>query len=482
MNAILLLCLCILSCASQLVGQTFSAFLSRVNSAPQGERAAIVDSFMLAVPGFPYIEETNQVHFLYRGAANSVSVPGDMNGWTPGIYNMNLINGTDLWYYSRFFENDARLDYKYVVNGSNWILDPRNPYQVLGGFGPNSELRMPDFEQPVAIEYYPDIPHGVLRDTLFASSNLGNTRRVRIYTPPNYDATRPECYPLLLVHDGIDYINLARSERILDYLISQNRIEPLVAVFVPAVNRTPEYAGDQQQAFGRFIVEELLPFVDDAYNTCSDPEHRGTAGASNGGNISLWLAVTYPDAFGLVCGQSPNVQESISDSLTANADLGLKFYVDIGTYDINVLIPLTENLVEILESQNYPLFHQVHHDGHSWGNWRAHFDEALEYLYPSSVAVPPQGRPVPAAVGLVECFPNPFNTTTTISFELIQAGLVDLQVYDTTGRLVQTLANGQLDIGKHEFVFDATGLASGTYWVQVVASHQSQLIKMIYIK
>ena len=45
------------------------------------------------------------------------------------------------------FESTARLDYKFVV-GSSWILDPRNPNKVKGGFGDNSELAMPQFVQP----------------------------------------------------------------------------------------------------------------------------------------------------------------------------------------------------------------------------------------------------------------------------------------------------------------------------------------------
>ncbi|MBK8127913.1 MAG: T9SS type A sorting domain-containing protein [bacterium] len=481
MNSYSMLCLSVLAYASLCWGQTFSAFLSRVNSAPMDQRGAIVDSFMQAVPGFPYIEETNQAHFLYRGAATSVSVPGDMNGWTPGLNSMTLVNGTDLWYFSRVFEADARLDYKFVLNNSNWILDPRNPYQVQGGFGPNSELRMPEFVPPPAIEFYPDIPHGALRDTMFASSELGNTRRVRIYTPPNYDPNG-ECYALLVVHDGLDYLTLGRTDRILDYLIHENAIQPVIAVFVPAVNREPEYAGNQQAAFGRFITQELLPFVDAAYNTCDDPQRRATAGASNGGNISLWLAVTYPEVFGLVCAQSPNVQSSISDGLEANANLGLRFYVDIGTYDILVLIPLAQNLVQILEEQDYPYYFQTHHDGHSWGNWRAHLDEGLTYLLPAAIPVAPAGPPSINTFELAQNYPNPFNPTTNISFTLLHESLVDLQVYDTTGRVVASLVNSTLSVGKHEFEFDGTGFASGIYFARVVAASQVGVVKMVLLK
>ncbi len=467
--------------ANLVSAQTFSDFLSRVNSAPAQERPAIVDSFLQAVPGFPFIEPTYQVHYLYFGAANSVTIPGDANQWNPSSFPMNRISSTDLWYHSRYFESDARLDYKFVLNNSNWILDPRNPYTVNGGFGPNSELRMPDFVQPPEIEFYPEIAHGALRDSVFFSQHMGNSRRVRIYTPPAYDPDG-DCYPLLVVHDGLEYISLARTERILDYLIHHNQIQPLIAVFVPPVNRTEEYAGNLQQNFGRFITEELLPWVDDAYNTCAVPAKRGTAGASNGGNIALWLGVTYPEVFGLVGAQSSNVQSSISNTLAANADLGLKFYLDIGSYDIGVLIPLVQNLHQILQNQGYPVFYQLHHDGHSWGNWRAHLDECLTYLYPSETFVDPATAPVIRTTQLAQNYPNPFNPSTKIFFTLEHRQRARLTVFDIQGRTVDTLANGVLESGNYEFVFNGADFPSGVYFARLTTGSDSQTIKMMLLK
>ncbi len=460
--------------------QTFSDFLSRVNSAPNAERPAIVDSFMAAVPAFPYIESTLQVHFLYRGTAGTVQVPGDMNGWTPGAANMTQVSGTDLWYYSRIFEADARLDYKFVTNGSNWILDPRNPFTVTGGFGPNSELRMPEFVQPPEIENYPDVPQGAIRDTMFTSSVMGNTRRVRVYTPPGYAESQSR-YPLLLVHDGLEFITLARCERVLNYLIHHNQIQPLIAVFVPPVSREAEYAGNLQDQFGQFITTELLPFVDSAYRTETNPILRGTMGSSNGGNIALWLGVTYPEVFGQIIAFSSNVEGNISSVLEQNADLPLRFYIDIGTYDIAVLIPLVHDLQQTLENQGYPYFYQEIHDGHSWGNWRNHIDDALRFTFPSQVSAPEPPK-LPVIMELAQNYPNPFNPITNIEFTLIHRQFVSLDIFDTTGRLVTTLASDFYDAGLHEFVFNATAESSGTYFARLIAGGQVDAIKMVLIK
>lgn len=319
--------------------QTFDDFLSRVNAAPDSARVAIVDSFLNAAGAFPFIEGDTLAHFVYTGSGSSVGVPGDANNWTPTAYMMTRVPGTTFWYYTHAFEPDARLDYKFVVSGSgNWILDPRNPHTIAGGFGPNSELRMPRWVSPPEIEFYADIPHGTLQDTTFFSASLGNSRRVRIYTPPGY-AESSDRYPLILFHDGLEYITLAHADRVLDYLIAHALITPVIAVFVPPGNRTSEYAGSLRPQFTAFITGELLPYIDGAFRTQATPGARATLGASDGGNIALWLGVMHPDIFGNIAAQSTNVDPQVVDTLLNGSPRALRFYVDFGTHDLPLLVP-----------------------------------------------------------------------------------------------------------------------------------------------
>ncbi len=205
-------------------------------------------------------------------------------------------------------------------------------------------------------------------------------------------------------------------------------------------------------------------------------------GASNGGNIALWLGITYPDEFGQVIAFSSNVQGSISNTLSQNADLPLRFFIDIGTYDIDVLIPLVQNLQQILQNQNYPYLYHEWHDGHSWGNWRGHIDDALRFTFPSLTPVLEPSGLFPASIDLVQNYPNPFNPTTTISFMLSHRQFVDLTVFSVSGRLVTSLARDVYGAGIHEFVFDGTDLPSGTYFARLLAGAQSDTIKMILVK
>jgi enterochelin esterase family protein len=427
--------------------QTFADFLSRINATPQNQRTAMVDSIMNAVPGIPFVEQDSLAHFIYRGTASSVSVPGDANGWNPAMFPMTTIAGTRFWYRTEIFETDARLEYKLVLNGSNWILDPENPQRALGGFGPNSELRMPQYDPPPETMFYPGIAHGTLRDTTLYSINLANSREIRVYLPPGYESTDAR-YPMILFHDGLEYISLADADNVIDYLISRNRIEPLIGVFVPPVNRSPEYAGNQKDKFAKFIVEELIPWVDSRYRTRADRAHRAVMGASNGGNISLWLALNHSDIFANVAAQSSNIEAPISNGFSNSPKLSLKFYVDLGTYDIPQLIPLVRNFIPILESKGYTYSYAEYHEGHSWGFWKAHIDDALEMFFPAKSTGVKGGRGQPNGFRLMHNYPNPFNPATNIKYITDRDANVAVSIYNILGQKLQTISQ-RVAAGEH---------------------------------
>jgi enterochelin esterase-like enzyme len=461
--------------------QTFQDFLNRVNAAPSLERTAIVDSFMNAVGSLPLREGETVCHFIYRGAANGVNAPGDANNWNASAFPLTRLSTTDLWYRTQIFEPDARLDYKFVLNGSTWILDPRNPLTVSGGFGPNSELRMPAYSAAPEILYYPGIPHGTLRDTTYFSTNLGNSRTIRIYTPPGYESST-DSFGVILFHDGIEYTTLAQANNVIDYLISQNRIRPIIGVFVPPLNRTAEYRTTQINGFSSFIVNEIIPYIDARYRTRRSPDNRAVLGASDGGNITLWLGLNYSGVFGNVAAQSSNIVSAISSGFQNGPQLNLKLYLDLGTYDIPQLIPLVRSFIPILQARGYTYQYHEYHEGHSWGNWRAHIANALEMFFaPTSVTVKETGE-VPQATALEQNYPNPFNPTTTIRFRLTTDSFVHLSVYDLLGREVATLVNERLNAGSFSTEWNAAIQPSGTYFYRLQANEYVATKKLILIR
>lgn len=469
-----------------LTAQTFNDFLARVNSAPDSLKMSIVDSFMNAVPAFPYLEQDTLAHFLFRGNASTITVPGDANQWNPGASPMTIISGTNLWYRTGIFEPDARLDYKFVLNGSNWILDPLNPWQVSGGYGPNSELRMPQYIPAPEIQYYSNISHGALSDTSFYSTNLGNSRTISVYLPPSFFYSS-DSFPVILFHDGQEYLNLASARNIFDYLIAQERIVPTVGVFVPPVNRTEEYAGSLQNQFSQFIVNEVMPWVDRKFRTRRDPAFRSTLGTSNGGNIALWLGLNYPQTFGRVAAQSSNVQNSISSGFQNGPLLNTQLYLDIGTYDIPMLIPLVNNLAQILQNRGYIYQYRIYHEGHSWGSWRAHLDNALEMFFPGISLSIDQSKQMISQFSLSPNYPNPFNSSTTIHYELYRPSEIKLAVYDIQGRLIRLFGEGWEKPGSHFLRWDGRNdnqqpVSSGIYLLVLDAGNYRLSRKMILLQ
>ena len=88
----------------------------------------------------------------------------------------------------------------------------------------------------------------------------------------------------------------------------------------------------------------------------------------------------------------------------------------------------------------------------------------------------------PSSFTLSPIHPNPFNEQAGISYRLSADGVVNLAVYDITGREVQTLVDGQMTSGEHSVVWDAEGLASGMYFVKLSQGDAVEVRKAVLLK
>lgn len=191
---------------------------------------------------------------------------------------------------------NARLDYKFVVNGSTWILDPENPNRVSGGFGPNSELAMPEYIQPWEIKYNPGINHGsVIYRTIYSMQTASNYQ-LQIYLPFGYDTLKT--YPTVYFQDGGEYVSLGSAVNVIDNLIDSAKIEDVIAVFVTPNNRNDEYAGSKRNQYRLFFVNEFVPYIDSNFSTIKNPSGRLVLSDSFGANISALISYNHPDVFG----------------------------------------------------------------------------------------------------------------------------------------------------------------------------------------
>jgi hypothetical protein len=79
-------------------------------------------------------------------------------------------------------------------------------------------------------------------------------------------------------------------------------------------------------------------------------------------------------------------------------------------------------------------------------------------------------------------FPNPFNSSITLRFEMQDASQVDLRIYDISGREVMALGTGHWALGQNEVVWNAERMAGGIYFVSLNSGGESYVKKILLIK
>lgn len=336
----------------------------------------------------------DSVAFLYRGPATSVEWMGDFNSWgykTEFKNKGRRIRNTDIWVLTSSFPKQARLDYKIVVNGMQWILDPENQHQQwsgVGGGSPNSELRMPDWKEDPIVSARADIAHGtIIKDQIITSNILGYQVSYSVYVPPGIPATTK--LPVLYVTDGYEYMmpELGNMPTVIDNLIADKKIQPILAVFVD--HREPINRANNKRmkelnmnaAYLDFFVKELIPAIEAKYPTRRESSSRGILGTSMGGLAAAYFSFSHPEVFGLAGIQSPAFWlrpeiYSICDSLR-----GPKVRVFLTTGLIHDAGEGSQKMKDILQKNACPYQYRETQEGHSWGNWRNLIDDILIDFY-----------------------------------------------------------------------------------------------------
>ena len=88
----------------------------------------------------------------------------------------------------------------------------------------------------------------------------------------------------------------------------------------------------------------------------------------------------------------------------------------------------------------------------------------------------------PYKTEIVSTFPNPFNTSTKINFNINKKQYVNLSIYDISGKLVEGLINEELSPGSHTISWNPNNISSGVYIVSLNTSSASLTDKVVYLK
>lgn len=353
-----------------------------------------------AIDGFldrhavPVVEGT-RITFLYRGEADEVRLRHWIYGLTTSE-KLHRVRGTDLWYGVMDLPEGSRVEYKLeVVQGRNarWLEDPLNPHKAHDPFGANSVVygagyRVPDWTLPD-----PSAREGSLEERVFHSDAMEGPRRITLYRPARFRTSRR--YPLLLIHDGGDYLRYSSLKTVLDNLIHRLEIPGLVAALMHPPDRMEQYRANEAHA--RYLTHELVPQLEAELPLMASPEGRCLMGASLGAVASLATAVQHPGFYGRLLLQSGSfafsdigehgrgpvfdpIARFVNGFRQAPTSVSRRVFVSCGTYES--LIYENRSLVPLLQRTGMDVRYVEAPDGHNWENWRDRLREGLSWLFP----------------------------------------------------------------------------------------------------
>jgi len=382
----MILVLVLASCNSEpTTWKELRAQLPTVDAATQD---ALVEKFVAAKGGTPIVENQTRLIFLAKDRdGQTPRIVGDFNNWaiTQVGYDVMIgkptrIEGTSWSFLESTSYTNARLEYVLFFD-KDAVPDPLNRRTVQAFAGPRSEVRMPFFVAQPEVDELGSAPKGDVIAESFPSRSLGGTRRIWYYLPPGYAAAKDTLYPVIYVLDGSNYVEKMEVPKVLDHLIANQTIPPVIAVFSEPADRQEEYS--RSPKWRGFITNELVPSVDKRFRTFPTPDHRVILGSSLAAYGAIDLAVTSPSVFGLCAAIAPPVQTAtvVSNQAAARAAVvSIKFFVMGGVYDS--MIDGARRLHTTLDEYSAPVTYLEVSEGHNTNTFRAHLDDALKALLP----------------------------------------------------------------------------------------------------
>jgi enterochelin esterase family protein len=217
---------------------------------------------------------------------------------------------------------------------------------------------------------------------------------VTVYVPARFRPTAT--YPLLVVHDGGDFLQYASMQTVLDNLIHRLDVADVVVAFTYPEDRLEEYA--DSDAHSAFLTDELVPHLEEKLPLLGQRAGRGLLGSSFGGVASLSAAYRSPETYGSLVlmsgsfvftdigedhGEDPAFDPVVRFMNRYRARprrVADRVFLTCGVYED--LIVHNRSMVHVFESTGMQVRYVEARDGHSWENWRDRLRDALSWVYP----------------------------------------------------------------------------------------------------
>jgi enterochelin esterase-like enzyme len=228
-------------------------------------------------------------------------------------------------------------------------------------------------------------------DTRITSEVLGYDLQYRVYVPENTESGTD--FAVLFVTDGPGYISNGHMPLVLDKLIGDGEISPVIVVFVDS--RDPDNLRNNRRNaeflcngdYLDFYVQELIPAIEQHYPVGRSRAERGILGLSFGATNAACFGLLGHETFSLIGMHSP-ANHPVRELLPAYEKmprLPLNMFLSTGTPDDNTAD--NRRFHRVLEEKGYSVKYIEVRQGHNWKNWKPLIDDVLLYFYGTEQAV-----------------------------------------------------------------------------------------------
>jgi enterochelin esterase family protein len=241
---------------------------------------------------------------------------------------------------------------------------------------------------------YRNVPHGTVEINWHRSAALGATRAVYVYLPPGYSKAGGKKYPVVYLLHGrngtaADWTQAGFANFILDNLIAEKKAVPMIVVMpwahALAFDATTP---DNNDALEKYLLGDLIPYVEGKYRVLADRKSRALVGLSMGGAAALTTGLTHLDRFSHVASFSAGAPAGEIDKRIAlalakpdatNKQLKL-LWIGVGQRDS--LLGLNQALSKSLTDQKIKHTFEATEQGvHNWTIWRDYLHRTAPLLF-----------------------------------------------------------------------------------------------------
>jgi len=278
---------------------------------------------------YPRIEADSRVTFRFKAPdalkvqVSIVNVPYDM------------VKGPDsVWTYTSEPQDKGYHNYWMIVDGAIVVDPATNAFMGYGHMCNGFEIPDPDG----GFYELKDVPHGNVLIKNYYSTVANSWRHIFVYTPPDYEKNTSARYPVLyLQHGGGEdervWIEMGRTNLILDNLIAEGKIKPFIVVMetsavgpqfpmgprpaapaaaaatpgvqppaapapgAPGAGARPRFSFDK---YAELMIKDMIPWVDKNFRTMPDQSHRAMSGLSMGAMCTKSVTLAHLDVFSYI--------------------------------------------------------------------------------------------------------------------------------------------------------------------------------------